>query len=739
MWRHALTAPIILVGVILLITALISPRLSSILAPATPSQAAAGVTGISRFGNGEADLFVRSGESLVLNQVHAPVTASGLSVTLLADAAFADGDMVLLYQSQGVGAGNGEFNRIVAINGLTWTLEQPLRHQYQSGGTNSAQAVRVEQFRNVQVDAAATLTAPAWDGDSGGMLVFLTSGEVDIRGFLDMRGKGFYGGFGNGSGVHLGNFCPFRQSQQGHSAQGSGQCAQSANQGGGGGGTHGPSGPHWGGGGGGGHATTGASGNGPRPGSGGLPYAEPGSGKIYLGAGGGGGAWETNPYGGGRQTIEDGNDDAGRGGGVIWVQADTIRQLNAAVDGWRGGSSVNPVFGGYGGGGGAGGTIKLVADTVNLVNFSLAGGAGGRGRLGNGGSGGIGVARVETCSTPPIIPGASVAQIDCVPPVAYYTTSIDPRVRFGEPLTITWDAVDDSNSAVNRFTLLQATDDETYVDALRGSTEQSYLLLPDQACRVLSFELTAEDDGGNTSEAVLGQLQVSLQGDFDASGGIDTDDLAIVAALDSVRAEDPEYVAWMDVNSDGSIDAADIAWIQMRVGDTCPTVNLSPITAPSPLPVINPTPVDPQPSGTGSIVSLITPQEGGRVAVDSTTELIFPPDAVDAPTQIVLEKPASILQATDPISTGFSIKATSLTGGSIAQFNQPYTLQFNLRSAQDRPQVSYWDVPTTTWLQASISINSESMQAFGMLEQATTIVITSQQENTLYLPLLLRE
>jgi len=116
-----------------------------------------------------------------------------------------------------------------------------------------------------------------------------------------------------------------------------------------------------------------------------------------MGAGGGGGDWGTNPYGGGRNTIQ-GGDNAGRGGGIINISAQTISDSYFGANGGVGGNS-NGNYGGYAGGGGAGGSIKLVGNSISFGTASAVGGNGGDGTRGWGGNGGVGRIRIEYCDT----------------------------------------------------------------------------------------------------------------------------------------------------------------------------------------------------------------------------------------------------------------------------------------------------------------------------------------------------
>ena len=62
-----------------------------------------------------------------------------------------------------------------------------------NGKETGAQAVIVPQYLSVSVAAGGTLTAPAWDGSQGGILVFQSAGAITVSGTVTMAGKGFRG------------------------------------------------------------------------------------------------------------------------------------------------------------------------------------------------------------------------------------------------------------------------------------------------------------------------------------------------------------------------------------------------------------------------------------------------------------------------------------------------------------------------------------------------------------------
>lgn len=380
------------------------------------------------YGDGrDGALTVAAGQTLVLGSIRAGVNATGATAVLTtATGGFAVGDLLFFHQTRGTGyAGCYEFNTIAAIHSASaWSLAQPLTCSYSSTG-GKAQVIKVPQYRTVTVASGARLTAPAWDGTTGGILVFKANGEIQIRGEVWASGLGYQGGSGGDYQAAVYK----AQGWQGESNTGGGSGSRLANSSGGGGG-EGDDGSITGtdqkivgaGGGGGGHATSGTSGvqAGDKPSLSGLAgsstvwSSQPA--KVNLGAGGGGGGADDSAScrGGG----------GGRGGGLVVMAAPQVEVSGLiAADGQNGssGSATDNCRTG-GGGGGAGGSILVTGSDVAFSSGQVwvRGGAGGSGRGpnsptgGNGGSGGNGRVIVNFCSafTTPN-PSYEIAEFDC--------------------------------------------------------------------------------------------------------------------------------------------------------------------------------------------------------------------------------------------------------------------------------------------------------------------------------------
>ena len=322
------------------------------------------------FGDGsDGALSVPSGTATP-NDVNRKVTsaAAGSTQVNVADASgLSAGDRALVWQVAGANAGAHLMTTVVEVVGTVVTVADPMPAAFSSAAGARAQLVRVPQYTTVQVAAGATLQAPAWDGDVGGVLAFVAQGAVTIAGAVQVKGRGFRGT--SHGGIY--------RNQTGVQGEGSGGVgvakAQSPNgSGGAGGGGLQDAGS----GGGGGHATSGATAGvyAGKEGPGGEAVGDPTLGTLHFGgAGGEGGADEDGAYPGG----------GGNGGGVVWFEAPAIDisgQIDARGDNGKAGcQSCGGKGSGMGsGGGGAGGSVKLVASTLTVSGtVDASGGSGG--------------------------------------------------------------------------------------------------------------------------------------------------------------------------------------------------------------------------------------------------------------------------------------------------------------------------------------------------------------------------
>lgn len=298
------------------------------------------------------------------------LTAGGTSL--------ANGDVVMIHQTRGTGAGQWEINKVASGGGsVNLVMSTALHYSYASG----AQVIKIPQYTDVTVNSSQTWSAKEWDGSIGGFLVFAANGTVTISGTLSGDAKGFLQGASPGETSGTAN--GFR----GEGTSGDNQTRQTGSNGNGGGGGTAPAGGWYGaGGGGGGHAAAGTDGQridaNATFGSGGSTGGDANLASMVFGGAGGAGAsdYEANSataYGG----------PGGDGGGGIVIFGKTIASPNSlTADGQDGGNAEYAPDGGAasnphggGGGAGAGGSILICGYTVNVGTdkFTVTGGTGG--------------------------------------------------------------------------------------------------------------------------------------------------------------------------------------------------------------------------------------------------------------------------------------------------------------------------------------------------------------------------
>jgi len=318
--------------------------------------------------------------------------AGETTITVSGTSGFSVDDEILLIQiqnSSGGEAGTYEFKHISSIMGNDITLTSSLDNNYYSGSFDSvdataSQIVRVPQYTSVTIDSGSSITAPAWDGYTGGIVVFRAETvTINNGGSIDVSEKGYRGG-AYGPSNNLDGY-------QGESYLGKGIGGSSTygvgkmnNAGAGGSYICGGGGEYGG----------GATNSDPWTGSGdtyarkGEVYGTADLTKIFFGSGGGG-QWNGN---------DPNPSDGGDGGGIIIIYAnlivaptDSFLAIGETTNGIQQGSYT------YGSSGGAGGAIFLYATTIQgETNFCRAtGGSGNHLPERDGGDGGVGRIRLD--------------------------------------------------------------------------------------------------------------------------------------------------------------------------------------------------------------------------------------------------------------------------------------------------------------------------------------------------------
>lgn len=327
-----------------------------------------------RFGGGANGAYNPSTSTWSSSHTSATGSSGGTSLTVGSGSGFFDGALVLIHQTKGTGGGNWELNKISSgSSGTSWTMAYTLQNTYAAG----AQVVLIKEHTTVTIGSGVTISAPEYNGTSGGIIVIFATNSITVTGTFSANGAGYDGGDGGQGGA------THSEGVQGQSATGDGTRVITANGSGGGGGESHPSTDAGGGGGGGGHAASGSAGtndNQSPVGQGGAAGGTSGSADLttltFGGAGGGGGIDDSTSGGVG-----------GDSGGLVFLVAPDITVAGAVSSNGSNGTSFGDSGGG--GGGGSGGSILLKGKRL-AVGSSLLTVAAGTGAPGNSAFGGIG-------------------------------------------------------------------------------------------------------------------------------------------------------------------------------------------------------------------------------------------------------------------------------------------------------------------------------------------------------------
>lgn len=225
---------------------------------------------------------------------------------------FQDGDLVLIHQTRGAGAGNWELNKIASGGGsTTLVMTDDLENTYTDSGASQAQIIEMKEYRNVTISTGGTLSpSQVWDGNKGGILPFFYNGTLSMTaGSINLNGYGFVGGAGVSNAGH-------NHGRQGEGSSGAGgtQTSSANGNGGGGGREYTGAGGQGAGGGGGGYGAAGGTGNPSSTGTtpaGGIAVGVAEMITAFLGGGGG--------SGGTRDSVVASSGNAGNGGGLSFI------------------------------------------------------------------------------------------------------------------------------------------------------------------------------------------------------------------------------------------------------------------------------------------------------------------------------------------------------------------------------------------------------------------------------------
>lgn len=359
----------------------------------------------------------------VVNEFANVITVDGNTLTIGGSTnSFQRGDHVLVMQMAGAAidtTNNDKFGVITNVGGAghyVWAKVVAVRDKSVKlggadlGGFDVNGAVQIVRVCAHDGDIAVTgrITAPQWNGSTGGVVVIESAGTIELAEDIDASGRGFVGGPKSPAGGAPSELGYTYAAAACAGNKGAGITLLGAEHVGG----RGPAAN----GGGGGNASNAGGGGGGNGGVGGRGACEyeyvAGGGKVNGGLGGCVLVYPERAFmGGGGGAGQDNNNQSsggGNGGGVIILRANVITGVAGRCLRANGGAAGAAAADG-GGGGGAGGTILLDAPTIaGAFTVQANGGRGGdcAADHGYGGGGGGGTIR-----TPKALPASIVATV----------------------------------------------------------------------------------------------------------------------------------------------------------------------------------------------------------------------------------------------------------------------------------------------------------------------------------------
>ena len=366
-----------------------------------------------------------------LNSYAAVTGISGSNLTVSTTSGFNVGDTVLIVQMQGAlvnvsndashGTVSGystsgvfEYGKVSSVGAGTIGLSATVSGAYDI--TGSVQIVRVATYTDVTIDG--NVTAPLWNGTTGGVVAIDASGTLTLTSNINVNARGLRGGalpsndvfscaagstqytgtggnsIGNKGESIAANSSSFYAAYRGKKANGGGG-GNPQDAGGGGGSNYG------------------SGGNGGREdmrcnraygGQGGVALDYSGNNRLFSGGGGGSGSQvgesvtstglgagggivilrvgilagnggAIRAAGGGGGYSQDNGASGGGGGGSVAIRATSVTgTVNVNVTGGAGGDQLSSATGAGPGGGGGGGVVALVGISCGQVSWTATGG-----------------------------------------------------------------------------------------------------------------------------------------------------------------------------------------------------------------------------------------------------------------------------------------------------------------------------------------------------------------------------
>lgn len=466
---------------------------------------------------------------------------NGTSTLTATNVSFATGQVILIHQSQGTGAGTYQKNEILSYTAGTITTKNPLNATYSTG----AQVLVMKQYTTVTIDSTKVWTAKSWNGTVGGILAFMASSAVTVNGTIKNSGTagggpdatvagatggGFRGGQGDGSDPYSGEgttgIALVRTNQNG---SGGGGNTDSAGSGGG-------------------NGAAGSVGSGTT--LGGTASGTASLSTMTFGGGGGGGSWAGESAAG------------GSGGGIIYIYGKTLTVTGSiTVAGGNGGSGGTK----RGGGGGAGGSILIRSQsaTIGTALINASAGAGGSGVTAAGGAGAVGRIHIGYANAPsgtstPTYDGAVDSDLMDTPASTTstaYAGGDNGKIYSWDGAT-TWTEVYDTR----RLTTFETGTDTSFKVGDDGDTEkacaQGFQVAAAVKMKGVSVYL-------KKSEGTPGDITVRIETD---NTNVPSGTLVNASATGTISAFTSTDYAWYTVEfaSNFSLAATTVYWIVLK-------------------------------------------------------------------------------------------------------------------------------------------------------------------------------
>ena len=150
------------------------------------------------FGDGSNGSFTNTISDNVVNQYKRIQSVFNNTFTILntTDFSLSNGNVVLVINML---SGEYELRQVSFVSGSNVTLSAGSIAN--SNFSSNSQMIKVPQYSNLTINAGS-ITCPAWDGETGGVICFLVSNTLNLNnGQIDAAGKGFYNGLGGAGGV----------------------------------------------------------------------------------------------------------------------------------------------------------------------------------------------------------------------------------------------------------------------------------------------------------------------------------------------------------------------------------------------------------------------------------------------------------------------------------------------------------------------------------------------------------